>query len=182
MHQLYKVLGLILITLLITSCSTDFFSKESGEKTSAKVPLYRLLLGRALTDKVVADFIASNQCTVTEPYIYCREAGMDLLVDPDQIVVSIFLYLNKASGLVPNEGDYRPYNGELPFGLKFYDTLEAVEHKLKQQGVGNDGLPDSGTIPDRMRYVATYNEAGMTIIYNSDRDEDPSIHAIVVSK
>ena len=107
---------------------------------------------------------------------------MDLLIDSDQIVVSVFLYLNKAAGFIPNEGDYTAYSGELPFGLKFYDTLEAVEHKLNQQGVGNDGRPDTGTIPDHMRYVATYNEAGITIIYNSDRDEDPTIHAIVVSK
>ena len=83
---------------------------------------------------------------------------------------------------MPNEGDYTPYNGELPFGLRFYDTLVAVEYKLKKQGVGNAGLPDSGTIPDRMHYVATYSEAGITIIYNSGPDEDPTIHAILVNK
>jgi hypothetical protein len=141
-----------------------------------------LVLGKSLTDKVVADFIANSHCSVTMPYIYCKEAGMDLLVDSNQIVESVFLYLNKASGFVPNEEDFTPYKGELPFGLKFYDTLDAVEHKLNQQGVGNDGQPDSGTIPDRMRYVATYNEAGITIIYNSAPDEDPTIHAILVSK
>jgi hypothetical protein len=133
-------------------------------------------------DKVVAEFIDDNHCSVTMPYVYCRETGMDLLVDSNRIVVSIFLYLNKAPGFVPNEAEYTPYNGELPFGLKFYDTLEAVEYKLKKQGVGKEGLPDSGIIPDHMRYVATYNDAGITIIYNSDRDEDPTIHAIVVNK
>lgn len=182
MNPLFKILGLIVFILGTTSCSVGFFRTEPREQTAVKVPLYELLLGRSLTDKVVADFIASNHCSVTMPYIFCKEAGMDLLVDSNQIVGSVFLYLNKASGFVPNEGDFTPYKGELPFGLKFYDTLEAVEHKLKQQGVGNEGLPDSGTIPDRMRYIATYNEAGITIIYNSDRDEDPTIHAIVVSK
>lgn len=182
MNHLLKILGLIVFSLATTSCSTVFFQTEPTEPAAAKVPVYKLLLGKSLTDEVVADFVASNHCTVTNPYVFCKEAGMDLLIDSNQTVISVFLYLNKAPGFVPNEGDYTAYNGELPFGLKFYDTLEAVEHKLKQQGVGNEGLPDSGTIPDHMRYVATYNEAGMTIIYNSDPDEDPMIHAIVVNK
>lgn len=182
MIQLFKILGLIVFTLFTTSCSTGLLQTEPMEQTPEKVPLYQLLLGKPLTDHVVADFISSNHCSVTEPYVFCKAAGIDLLVDSDQIVASVFLYLNKASGFVPNEGDYTAYKGELPFGLKFYDTLEAVEHKLKQQGVGNEGRPDSGTIPDRMRYVATYNEEGITIIYNSDRDEDPTIHAILVNK
>lgn len=182
MHQLFKILGLIIFTFVTNSCSTSLFQTEPSEQTAVKIPLYGLVLGKSMNDKVVADFIASNHCSATLPYVFCKEAGMDLLVDSNQIVVRVFLYLNKAPGLVPNEADYTPYKGELPFGLKFYDTLEAVEHKLKQQGVGNEGLPDSGTIPDHMRYVATYNAAGITIIYTSDRDEDPMIHAIVVNK
>jgi hypothetical protein len=171
-----------MFTLITISCSTVFSRAESREQTAEKIPLYKLLLGKSLADEVVADFIASNDCIVTTSYVFCKGVGMDLLIDSNQNVASVFLYLNKAFGFVPNEGDYAPYNGELPFGLKFYDTLEAVEHKLRQQGVGNDGLPDSGIIPDHMHYVATYNEAGITIIYNSDRDEDPTIHAIVVNK
>jgi hypothetical protein len=182
MNRLGRVVGRIVFTLLITSCSAGLFQTGSGDQTPVTVPLYELLLGRSLTDTVVADFIDGNHCTVTKPYVFCRAVGMDLFMDSNQVVVSVFLYLNKASGYVPNEADYTPYKGELPFGLKFYDTLEAVQHKLKQQDVGNDGLPDSGRIPDRMRYMATYDEAGMTIIYNSGPDEDPTIHAIVVSK
>lgn len=182
MNQYLKILGLIVFTLFITACSTRAFQLEPKEQTYAKVPLYKLVLGKSLTDVVVADFIDSNHCSVTMPYVFCKDVGMDLQTDSNQIVVGVFLYLNKADGFMPNEGDYTPYNGELPFGLKFYDRLEAVEHKLNQQGVGNDGLPDSGTIPDRMHYVATYNEAGITIIYNSAPDEDPTIHAIVVTK
>ena len=182
MKRFFKIFGPILFTIISTSCSTGFFRADPREQTAVEIPLYELVLGKSLTDKAVADFIASDDCSVTMPYIYCTKAGIDLMMDSNQIIVSVFLYLNKASGLVPNERDYTPYNGELPFGLKFYDTLEAVEHKLKQQGVGNDGGPDSGTIPDRMHYVATYNEAGITIIYNSGPDEDPTIHAIVVNK
>ena len=182
MKQLFKILSLIVFALVTTSCNTDLFRTEPRQQTAEKIPVYEVLLGKSLADKAVADFIAGNHCSVTKPYVYCDEVGMDLLVDSNEIVVSVFLYLNRASGLVPNDRDYIPYNDELPYGLKFYDTLEAVEHKLKQQGVGNDGEPDSGTIPDRMHYVATYNEAGITIVYNSGPDEDPTIYAIVVNK
>ena len=171
-----------MFALVTTSCSSVFFQIEPKEQTVEKIPLYELVLGKSLTDKVLADFVTNNHCSVVSPYIYCKETGMDLAMDPNQTVVSVFLYLNKVSGFVPNEGDYTAYNGDLPFGLKFYDTLEAVEHKLKQQGLGNDGLPDSGTIPDHMHYMATYNEEGITIIYNSGPDEDPTIHAIVVNQ
>ena len=182
MNQLLKILGLIVFILPTTACSTSYFQMESKEQTARTVPLYKLVLGKSLKDKVVAEFIASTHCSMTTPYIFCREAGVDLLTDSNQMVVGVFLYLNKASGFVPNEADFTPYKGELPFGLKFYDTIVAVEHKLKQQGVGKEGLPDSGIIPDHMHYVATYNEAGITIIYNSAPDEDPSIHAILVTK
>jgi hypothetical protein len=182
MHQIFKILSLMVFTLVLTSCSTLFLRKEPREQPELKIPLYKLVLGKSLHDEVVADFIASNDCSVTMPYVFCKAAGVNLLMNSDQIVISVFLYLNKAPGFVPNEGDFTPYKGELPLGLKFYDTLEAVEYKLKKQGVGDEGLPDSGTIPDHMRYVATYNEAGITIIYNSDRNEDPLIYAIVVSK
>jgi hypothetical protein len=182
MNPFFKILSFVVFTFVATSCSTIPFRLEPTKQAAVKAPLYELLLGRSLTDKVVADFIDSNDCSVTIPYAFCKGVGMDLLVDSNQTVVSVFIYLNKASGFVPNEGDYTAYKGELPFGLKFYDTLEAVEHKLKQQGVGDEGRPDSATIPDHMHYVATYNAAGITIVYNSDRDEDPTIHAIVVSK
>ena len=182
MNHPLKILRLIVFILFITSCTSGLSRMEPTEQTAAIVPVYNVLLVKSSTDKVVADFIANNDCSVTTSYIFCRAVGMDLLIDSDQIVVSVFLYLNKAPGFVPNEADYTPYNGELPFGLKYYDTLEAVEYKLNKQGVGNEGLPDSGTIPDHMHYVATYNQAGITIIYNSDRDEDPMIHAIVVNK
>jgi len=182
MNQRFKILSLIVFTLVTTACSTGSFQTESNEQTVTKIPLYKLMLGKPLTDNVVADFIASNHCAEVMPYMLCKEVGMDLMTDSNQIIVGVFLYLNKAPGFVPNEGDFTPYKGELPFGLKFYDTMMAVEYKLKRQGVGNAGLPDAGSIPDRMHYIANYQEARITIIYNSGPDEDPLIYAILVNK
>ncbi len=101
---------------------------------------------------------------------------MALWTDSNQVVETIYLYLNNSDG-------FEPYQGKLPFGLKFYDTLGAVEYKLKRQGVGNAGLPDEGAVPDHMHYRATYRQAGLTIIYNFPfPDEDATIYAVLVSK
>jgi hypothetical protein len=94
----------------------------------------------------------------------------------------VFLYLNKAKGFAPDEKDFTPYKGKLPLGLKFYDTMGAVEYKLKRQGVGNNGLPDSGATPDHVHYMASYRQAGITIIYNSPPDEDAMIYAVFVRR
>jgi hypothetical protein len=99
---------------------------------------------------------------------------MALWTDANQ-VGTVYLYLN-------NTNDFTPYNGDLPFGLKFYDTMAAVEYKLNRQGVGNAGLPDNGATPDRMHYRATYHQAGMTIIYSYPApDEGATIRAIVIT-
>lgn len=99
---------------------------------------------------------------------------MALRTDSNQVVETIYLSLNNADG-------FEPYKGELPFGLKFYDTMGAVEYKLKRQGVGNDGLPDVGATLDYMHYRAIYHQAGMTILYNTPfADEDATIQAILL--
>jgi hypothetical protein len=135
------------------------------------------LLGKSLTDKVVADFIASNNCSSAAQFQLCEDVGVALLIDLNQIVETVYLYLNNTEG-------FGPYQGELPFGLKFYDTMGAVEYKLKRKGVGNAGLPDSGATPDHLHYRANYQQVGMTIIYTSPslEDEDATIYAILVSK
>ena len=102
---------------------------------------------------------------------------MALWGSSNDIVETVYLYLNNADG-------FTPYKGELPFGLKYYDIKEAVEYKLKKQRIGQGGLPDAGASPDHLHYWATYHRAGMTIIYNSPSpdDEDSNIYAILVSK
>jgi hypothetical protein len=170
----------MIIMLFTTACGPG--KSVTDEEAAPNPAPYRDVLGRLLTDQPVADFINSNQCSSVLPYFLCKEKGMALLISSNQQVEGVFLYVNKSAGFVPFEDDLTPYKGELPFGLKFYDTMGAVEYKLNRQGVGNHGLPDSGSTPDHIHYVAFYKEAGLTIIYNSPEDEDALIHAILVQK
>jgi hypothetical protein len=110
--------------------------------------------------------------------------GIALWIGADQAIETVFLYLNNSDG-------FAPYKGELPFGLKFYDTLGAVEYKLGKIEMEdnslhpalNAGLPDEGGSPDHMHHWAVYSRLGMTIVYNSPFvDEDATIYAILVKK
>jgi hypothetical protein len=166
-----------LLSVLIVSCTLHTVQAQPEGRITKSTAPYANLLGKSLTDKVVADFIASNNCSSAAQYQLCEEVGVALLIDLNQMVESVYLYLNNTEG-------FGPYQGDLPFGLKFYDTMGAVEYKLKRQGMGNAGLPDSVETPDHLHCWATYQQAGMTVIYNSPsaEDEDATIHAILVSK
>jgi hypothetical protein len=165
------------LPLLIVSCSLHTVSGQSEERVTKNTAPYVNLLGKSLTDRVVADFIASNNCSNVAQFQLCEDAGVALLINLNQIVETVYLYLNNTEG-------FGPYQGELPFGLKFYDTMGAVEYKLRRKGVGRAGLPDSGDTPDHLHYWANYQQVGMTIIYNSPsaEDEDATVYAILVSK
>lgn len=116
-----------------------------------------------------------NNCTPALPFTLCKEAGLAFWVAADQTVKQIYFYLNNIEG-------FEPYQGELPFGLKFYDTLGAVEYKLGRQGVGNSGLPRRDGCARSCPFWATYRQAGMTIIYNSPfADEEATIYAILLN-
>jgi len=165
------------LPLLIVSCTLHTVQAQPAGQVSKNTAPYANLLGKSLTDKVVADFIASNNCSSAAQFQLCEEVGVALLINLHQMVETVYLYLNNAES-------FGPYHGDLPFGLKFYDTMGAVEYKLKRKGVGNAGLPDSGETPDYVHYRANYQQVGMTIIYNSPsaEDEDATIHAILVSQ
>jgi hypothetical protein len=181
MNSRFRTFALpIIILILTTACSMQTVLTEK-KATPDRAP-YKGLIGRSLTDEKVADFVATNNCAAITPYVLCKETGMALLIDSNQQIEGVFLYVNKSAGFVPFEDDFTPYNGELPLGLKFYDTMGAVEYKLSKQGIGDHGLPDSASTPDHMHYTAFYKEAGLTIIYNSPQDEDALIHAILVRK
>lgn len=181
MNQRSKTLGfLLLIMVFAAACVTQ--PDLSQERIEHKGSPYQDMLGRSVTDERVIDFMVSNQCASIVAYILCKETGMALSISSDENVEGVFLFLNKSAGFLPFEDDFTPYKGELPLGLKYYDTMGAVEYKLNRQGIGNDGLPDSGSTPDHMHYVAFYEEAGITIIYNSPKDEDALIHAILVRR
>lgn len=182
MNPRFRILGVLVLALLATACIPPSPRAQKEENAAAKAAPYNDVLGKSLTDEVVVEFAASNQCSSVAPYLLCKEAGMTLLIDANQTVEGVFLYVNKSAGFIPFEDDFTPYKGELPYGLKYYDTMGAVEYKLNRQGIGNDGLPDSGSTPDHMHYVAFYEEADITIIYNSPKDEDALIHAILVRK
>jgi hypothetical protein len=161
--------------LLISGCAS--LPAQAGKETSAlkNASMYETVLGKPLTDHAVADFLTSNHCASANQFLLCKTAGMALWIDSNQMVETVYLYLNNTAG-------FEPYQGQLPFGLKFYDTMEAVEYKLKRQGIGKSGLPDVGVAPDRMHYEATYHQAGMTVIYNFPfPDEGATISAVVVT-
>ncbi len=180
MGKLYRYLSILAaLALGLSGCRAHI---ALAKQTDSKADTYKDILGRPLNDKVVDEFIASNHCSSSMPYFLCKEAGVALMIDANQIVEGVFLYLNKSAGSVPYEEDFAAYKGELPFGLKFYDTMEAVEYKLKRQGIGNAGLPDTDGTPDHMHYVATYKKAGLSIIYNSPVDEAAMIYAILIRK
>ena len=176
MNTLIRMFGIVsTISLFISGCGALLVQAgpEGGEDPKAAV--YESILGKPLTDKAVADFIAENTCSSANQFLLCNSIGMALWTDSNQEVETVYLYLNNAAG-------FEPYKGELPFGLKYYDTLGAVQYKLGRQGLGNAGLPDEEAVPDHMHYQATYHQAGMTILYNFPfPDEDATIYAIFVS-
>ena len=175
MARLYRLLCLLnVIILFINACSA---STIQGEQTPPKIVTYKDVLGKSLHDKAVTDFIDVNNCSSALQFQLCKDIGVALLIASNQIVETVYLYLNNADG-------FAPYKGDLPFGLKFYDTMGAVEYKLKHRGIGSAGLPDTGDTPDHLHYWSNYQQVRMTIIYNSPsaEDEDATIHAILVSQ
>ncbi len=177
MDALRKLCGLLAsIPLLLSACAAQpaqAAKEDSARQTDA---VYALMLGKSVTDPAVADFLTRNHCDSVDQFRICKETGMALWLASDQTVETVYLYVNNSDG-------FEPYKGDLPFGLRFYDTMGAVEYKLQNQEVGNAGRPDTGVTPDHMYYRAIYKEASMTIIYNAPAaDEDATIRAILMSK
>lgn len=178
MNKFYRSLSVLAaIILIITACGVRVAQTQPEEQKAPRVALYEDVLGKSLTDQQVIDFLARNHCSSAALFQLCKDVGVALLINVNQIVETVYLYLNNTEG-------FGPYQGELPFGLKFYDTMGAVEYKLKGKDVGSAGLPDSGDSPDHLHYWANYQQARLTIIYNSlsPEDEDATIYAILMSK
>ena len=165
-----------LIPLLVSGCASLSAQARQQEDVASQIGVYESILDKPLTDTVVADFLAVNDCSPADQFLLCKTAGMALWIDSNQVVETVYLYVNNDDGFVP-------YKGELPYGLKFYDTLGAVEFKLNRQDVGNAGLPDVAATPDHIHYRATYHQARMTILYNYPfADEGATIYAILVTR
>ena len=175
-------LVLAVLSLLLMGCSPQTAQMES-KANSVPAASYQTVLGKSLSDKDVADFMALNNCSSAAQFQVCRDAGMAFWIDPDQIVDTVYLYSRNAEG-------FRKFKGKLPFGLTFYDPMWQVEQKLSNlneddtsQVSWNAGLPDEASSPDHIHYWAVYKEIGLTIIYNSPgADEDAYIYAILLSK
>lgn len=173
MSTLYRYLCfLALLALVLPACNPPAVSSQSFEQESFP---YQEILGKSWNDLKVMNWMTTNDCTNAAQFQICNDAGVVFWMDADQTVKQVYLYLNNEEGL-------GPYKGNLPLGIKFYDTMAGVEYKLNRQGVGNAGLPERAGTPDRFHYWATYVQAGMTIIYNAPfPDEDATIYAILLS-
>ena len=176
MNRFLKFLSVLAgMTLFMIACSSQEVQAEPAKADTLATISYQAVLGKSLNDKDVADFVTNHNCVSADQFQVCKEAGIAFWLATDQTVKTVYLYLNNGDG-------FAAYKGELPFGLKFYDTLGAVAYKLKERGVGNAGLPDESATPDQMHYWAIYKQVGVTIIYNAPfADEDATIHAILVS-
>lgn len=162
--------------LFITGCSALVVKPRPDEASARRAVTYEGLLGKSIDDKDAAKFLSRNNCESSGQYQVCQSAGLTLWAESDLIVKTIRLYINNSDG-------FALYQGNLPFGLRFYDIMGAVEYKLKRQGVENEGRPDEGSSPDHFHYWAVYKQYGMIIIYNSPyADEDATIHSILISR
>ena len=163
------------ISLFMSGCAALPAQSGQGGSILKNETAYQSILGKPVTDNTVVDFISNNHCSSADQFLICKTAGVALWIASNQVVETAYLYLNNTEG-------FAPYEGQLPFGLKFYDTMEAVEYKLNRQGIGNAGAPDTGATPDRMHFQATYQEAGLMVIYNYPfPDEGATIQAVVVT-
>ena len=177
MNKLFKtVVILAAIALFSIGCSAQAVRAQREEQATSKPAPYEALLGKSLTDQEVIDFIDTTDCSTVGQLRLCKEMGLALGVNSDQVVETVFLYLEDTDG-------FTAYQGELPYRLKINDTREAVETRLKEQRVGT-GIANAEGLFDRTHCWATYYAAGLTIIYNSPsaNDKGAMIHAILVEK
>ena len=175
-------LALAVLSLLLMGCSQQAAQREPKANSTPEAASYQTVLGKLLSDKEVADFMALNNCSSAAQFQMCHDAGMAFWIDPNQIVDTVYLYSRNVEG-------FRKFTGKLPFGLTFYDPMWQVEQKLSnlneddQATFWNSGLPDEASSPDHIHYWAVYKELGLTVIYNSPgADEDAYIYAILLSK
>ena len=177
MSKLYRyVYILATIALSLSACKGQAIQVQKPEPN---VIPYTDLLGKSLHDETVMELLSIHHCTDATQVQLCKEDGVALWLDPDQVVKEVYLYLN-------NDQGFASYQGELPLGLRFYDTLGAVEYKLRRLEAknnsigGNHPIKYEGRSPDHLHYWVTYQPYHFTIIYNAPiLDEDATIYAIL---
>ena len=185
MNKLFKTFSILAaIALFSTACGAQIVQAQPAELVPPRAITYEAMLGKSLNNKDIADFIVRENCSRAAQFQLCRTSGMVLWIDADQKVQSVFLYPGGTDG-------FAAYQGQLPLGLAFTDTMEMVEQKLgypveihAPQAGWIPRLPDEGVTPDHFRYLATYESFGITVIYNSPaaNDKNATIYAILVNK
>jgi hypothetical protein len=183
MNKLFKTLSLLAVmAFFATACIPS--AVDVVQAAPVEVVDYQAVLGKSVGDQEVADFIVRNNCSSAAQFQLCRSVGMTLWTDSNQKIQSVFLYPGDRDG-------FTAYQGQLPLGLTFTDTMEMVEEKLgypveihAPQAGWVSHLPDEGVTPDHFRYVATYKQFGLTVIYNSPaaNDKSASIYAFLVNQ
>lgn len=177
MSKLYRyIYVLAAISLSLSACDGQAIEAQMAEPNTIH---YKDLLGKSLRDESVMKLLAIHHCTDATQVRLCKENGVALWLDPDQVVKEVYLYLN-------HDQEFASYQGELPLGLRFYDTLGAVEYKLRRLETknsstgGNNPIKYEGRSPDHLHYWVTYQPYRFTIIYNAPiLDEDATIYAIL---
>lgn len=181
--KVITLLALIAIALFATACGAQPVRAESAVANPVAAT-YKAVLGLSLTDQNVTDFVARNNCASSGTFELCKNVGMALWLDADQVVKTVYLYPAGTNG-------FMPYQGELPFNLRADDTMATVQQKLGQpkvefapQAGWTPGMPDEGTTPDHTHYWAIYKRFGVTIIYNSPfaDDQNATVYSILVNK
>ncbi len=176
------------ITLIFLAALTPFVaacgaqSPQEHEQAVPEATSYQIILGKSLSDKDVAEFIVGNNCSSAGPFQVCKDAGMALWMDSNQVVKTVYMYSGNVDG-------FKRYRGKLPFGLTFYDPMWKVEEKLGELGAEDEtqaapgaGLPDEGRSPDHIHFWAVYKQLGLVVIYDSGiADPDAYIYAVLVS-
>src|SRR5512133_1856988 len=113
MNKLFNPLSFLMaMAFLLTACATAVAQTVKAAPAEAN---YQSMLGRSVNDRSVANFIASNDCDQSGSFQLCRNAGLALWMDQNQIVRTAYLYARESQ-------NFSAYKGELPFGLTPDDT------------------------------------------------------------
>src|SRR5687768_14296555 len=95
MKQFFKTFSfLAVMTIFMTACRSQIVQTQPAKEDTMATASYQAVLGKSLNDKDVADFIASNNRVSATQFQVCKEAGIAFWLNTDQIVKTVYLYLN----------------------------------------------------------------------------------------
>ena len=84
MNKLFQILSILAaLALFATACGAQVVQAQPAQ-AAPKAAAYEAVLGKSLTDKDVADFIFSNNCSSIGQFQTCNDAGLALWIDQGQ--------------------------------------------------------------------------------------------------